>query len=187
MKKTYNNKEDVRADIKLKKSELSPAQLDELSEEVIEVLECMEMFANAKCVLIYYSLHDEVQTHRFIEKYFQEKRFLLPVVKGGELEIRDFNGLHQMEKSSSFGILEPVGDAFVDYDKIDLVIVPGVAFDRELNRLGRGKGYYDMLLPKINAPKVGLCFDFQLLDTIPNDNFDVKMNMIVAQNEIIME
>lgn len=187
MKKTINPKERFRADIKQKKSESSPTELVEFSEEVMAVLECTDVFAKAECILVYFSLNDEVQTHQFIEKYFQEKRFLLPVVKGDELEVRKFNGLHEMEKSSSYGILEPMGDAFTDFDKIDLVIVPGVAFDRKLNRLGRGKGYYDMLLPKIKAPKVGVCFDFQLFDTIPNDNFDVKMNMVVAQNEIIME
>ncbi|HBU45755.1 MAG TPA: 5-formyltetrahydrofolate cyclo-ligase, partial [Porphyromonadaceae bacterium] len=63
----------------------------------------------------------------------------------------------------------------------------GVAFDRTLNRLGRGKGFYDRLLPKIKAPKTAICFDFQVFDNIPVSQGDIKMNMIVCQNEIIVE
>ena len=70
-------------------------------------------------------------------------------------------------QTSGFGIKEPTGETFLEYDKIDLVIVPGVAFDRTLNRMGRGKGFYDRLLPKIKAPKVAVCFDFQLMEKIP--------------------
>ena len=62
-----------------------------------------------------------------------------------------------------------------------------MAFDRTLNRLGRGKGFYDRLLPKIKAPKVAVCFDFQLMAEIPANRGDIKMNMVVCQNEIIVE
>ncbi|HQG08910.1 MAG TPA: 5-formyltetrahydrofolate cyclo-ligase, partial [Dysgonamonadaceae bacterium] len=75
---------------------------------------------------------------------------------------------------------------FVDFDSIDLIIVPGVAFDRKLNRLGRGKGYYDRLLSQLKSPKIGICFDFQLLESIPVEDWDIKMDMIVAQNEIVI-
>ena len=184
--KTYlNNKESIRTEIKQKKSEISQTDIIEFSDEVISVLECTDVFAKAKCILAYFSLPDEVQTHGFIEKYCKEKNFLLPVVKGDDLEIRSFNGISEMVKTAPFGILEPVGDAFTDLTKIDLVVVPGVAFDRKLRRLGRGKGYYDKLLPKIKATKMGVCFDFQLLDQIPIDNHDIVMDMVVAQNEII--
>jgi 5-formyltetrahydrofolate cyclo-ligase len=63
--------------------------------------------------------------------------------------------------------------------------VPGIAFDRKMNRLGRGKGYYDRFLSKISAPKIGICFDFQLLDKIPAESTDIKMDYIVSENELI--
>ena len=67
-------------------------------------------------------------------------------------------------------------------DAIDLIIVPGVGFDRQGNRLGRGKGYYDRLLPRIpSAYKIGICFPFQLVEEIPAEPFDIRMDEIVTK------
>ena len=68
---------------------------------------------------------------------------------------------------------------------IDLVIVPGVAFDKNKNRLGRGKGYYDRFLEKIDAPKIGVGFDCQLIEKLPVEKFDVRMNKVVVPSLII--
>ena len=84
-----------------------------------------------------------------------------------------------MRKGEAYSILEPIGEEFIDIDKIDVVIVPGIAFDKENNRLGRGRGYYDKLLTTANAIKVGVCFDFQFFDRIPTEEFDVKMNYVI--------
>lgn len=59
------------------------------------------------------------------------------------------------------------------------MVVPGIAFDKENNRLGRGRGYYDKLLKAANAIKVGVCFEFQFFDRIPTEEFDVKMNYVI--------
>ena len=77
-----------------------------------------------------------------------------------------------------------MGDEYLNYDDIDLVVVPGVAFDKNLNRMGRGKGYYDGLLPKIKAPKVSICFDFQIVDNVPVDNRDVIMDLVVCETTV---
>ncbi len=69
---------------------------------------------------------------------------------------------------------------FEEVDKIDLIIVPGIAFDKSLNRLGRGKAYYDKLLKDSKAIKIGVCFDFQLLESVPVDKYDVKMDLIIT-------
>lgn len=82
---------------------------------------------------------------------------------------------------SSYGIEEPVGEAFTDYTSIDLIIVPGVAFDCKGNRLGRGKGFYDRLLPQISsAYKVGICFPYQLVKEVPAEVFDIRMDEIIT-------
>ena len=106
-------------------------------------------------------MKDEVQTHAFIEKWSRSKRIILPVVTGDELELR--------------------GAPFTDYETIDLAVIPGVAFDRYGHRLGRGKGYYDRLLPQIPASKVGICFPFQLIEEVPAEAFDFRMDTIIAQ------
>ena len=65
---------------------------------------------------------------------------------------------------------------------MQLIVVPGVAFDRMGNRMGRGRGFYDRLLKSTpNAYKVGVAFDFQILDTIPTESFDVPMNKVVSE------
>ena len=69
--------------------------------------------------------------------------------------------------------------------EIDLTIVPGVAFDRQHNRLGRGKGFYDRLLSTLDVPKIGICYDFQLKDQIPAEPFDRKMDLIITEKEIL--
>ncbi|MGI6047328.1 MAG: 5-formyltetrahydrofolate cyclo-ligase [Petrimonas sp.] len=188
MKKTdiFSQKKVLRKKIAEIKQSYSEKELQNLSEEVISTLELTEVFQKAKIVLAYYNLPDEVNTHELIRKYHLQKQILLPMVNNSELVLKKYVSEESMI-TSDFGIKEPMGEAFLEYDKIDLVIVPGVAFDRTLNRMGRGKGFYDRLLPKIKAPKLAVGFDFQIFEKIPADDEDIKMNMIVCQNEIIVE
>lgn len=157
---------------------LSDSTLKSLSKDILETLENHPAFRASNIILLYHSLKDEVYTHTFIEKWSREKHILLPVVQGDELELRSYRSLDDLA-IGAYGILEPIGTPFHDYTKIDLVIVPGVAFDTSGSRLGRGKGYYDKLLPKLAAHKIGICFPFQLVDEIPTEEFDIQMNEII--------
>lgn len=131
--------------------------------------------------MLYHSLPDEVDTHRFVEKWSAQKRVLLPQVVGDDLCLRCYTSAADMAVGA-YGILEPVGELFTDYDAISLVVVPGVAFDAAGNRLGRGKGYYDRLLPRLTAAyKIGICFPFQLVDCVPAEPFDIRMDEIISQ------
>lgn len=129
-------------------------------------------------MLLYHSLPDEVRTWDFVDRWCGSKRVLLPVVVGDDLELRLYTGRDSL-RLGMYNILEPVGPLFTDYDSIDLAVIPGVAFTRDGVRLGRGKGYYDRLLPRINSPKIGICFPFQILDFIPTEPFDVRMDDVV--------
>ncbi|MBZ4674841.1 MAG: 5-formyltetrahydrofolate cyclo-ligase, partial [Dysgonamonadaceae bacterium] len=143
--KIGGSKHVLRKEIVEAKKRFSAEQLRDFSNEVIQTLELTSLFQQAQNVLSYYSLVDEVDTHKLMSDYAHSKRFVLPVVKGEELLLKEFR-LGQKMKKGALGISEPEGgDEFVDFDSIDLIIVPGVAFDRKLNRLGRGKGYYDRL------------------------------------------
>lgn len=144
-------------------------------------LEVLPAFQQAHTVLLYHSLKDEVQTHSFIEKWSKRKRIILPVVVDDILELRAYTGSADLS-IGSYGIAEPTGQAFTDYASIDLAIIPGVAFDAEGHRLGRGKGYYDKLLPLLpTALKAGVCFPFQLLEQIPAEPFDICMDLIITK------
>ena len=162
-----------------KKRSFCATSLYELSETVLAKLEEYPQFISSHRVLLYYSLKDEVDTHSFIEKWYRQKEIILPVVTGDDLELRVYRGKESLEKGA-YGILEPTGEKFTNFTSIDLAIIPGVAFDKEGNRLGRGKGYYDRLLPKINAYKMGICFPFQLINEVPAEPFDIKMDEVIA-------
>ena len=124
-------------------------------------------------------MSDEVETPDFIEAWQEKKRFLLPCVVGDQLEIKFFQSKTTLQAGEQFQIPEPKGEAISDYGVIDLVIVPGVAFDKQGHRLGRGRGYYDKTLCKIAAPKIGVCFGFQFLDEVPTDPYDIPMDEVI--------
>lgn len=175
----------LRNEIEDLKKNYSNDELQQFSNAIFSKIEETSVFANAKCVLAYYSFPGEVFTHDFIEKHAKDKTIILPVVQGDILILKEFKGVEAM-KRSTYGILEPTGDEFTDLSKIELAIIPGMAFDKNLNRLGRGKGYYDKLLSKIDAYLIGVCFSFQLKDEIPVEPHDIPMNCVISQNEVII-
>ena len=154
--------------------------LKELSAEVLQRLEACPAFKAAKTVMLYYALPDEVDTHNFVEQWAKEKQIILPVVIGDDLELRSYHGRYELAVGA-YGIEEPTGPAFTEEERIECIVVPGVAFDRHGNRLGRGKGYYDRLLPRLpQAYKIGLCFPFQLVDEVPAEPFDIPMDEVIC-------
>lgn len=177
-------KERLRKKISLLKKEYTQDELYNRSLEVLSVLEITGVFQDAKTILIYNNLQDEVQTNSFIQKWDKTKDFYLPVIVADQIIFRKYTPTVKFEQSS-IGVMEPIGEDFTDYNKVDLIIIPGVAFDRRKNRMGRGKGYYDRFLSTIKAPKMGICFEFQLFDDIPNDKNDIKMDYVISENDLI--
>lgn len=184
MAKGKIDKQTIRKTIKELKAQYSSSDLLIMSEEVFSVVEITGFFQDAKTIFIYNSMPDEVATTSFIQKWSKEKDFYLPVVVNDGLVFRKYNVDTQFV-TSGYGIDEPQGDDFPIGKKIDLVIVPGVAFDRKMNRLGRGKGYYDRFLTTTKTVKMGVCFDFQLLDEVVVDDRDIAMDVLVSENDLI--
>lgn len=153
------------------------------SETVMRGVEELAEFRRAKVVLLYWSMTDEVQTHAFVERWYKEKTLLLPCVVGDDLVLRQYTGPECMVAGEQFGIGEPTGKEYTDLASVEVIVVPGVAFDRQRNRMGRGRGFYDRLLKSTpNAVKVGVAYDFQVLDAIPTEPHDVKMDRIVTEH-----
>lgn len=152
------------------------------SDGIMRRLEATDQFRRARVVLLYWSMADEVQTHSMVERWYREKTVLLPCVDGDDLRLRQYTGPECMVAGEQFGIGEPSGPEWTDLGKVDLIVVPGVAFDRQMNRMGRGRGFYDRLLKSTpNATKIGVAFDFQLLDSIPTEPHDVKMDLVISE------
>lgn len=179
-------KQQQREFVRKRKAEFAASCTQErkiaISEEILSRVECLPQFRSARVVLAYNSLGDEVYTPAFLSRWFRSKTILLPKVAGDNLTLHPYLGDESVD-IGAFGIGEPLTPRFIDYEKIDFVLVPGMAFDSCGNRLGRGRGYYDKLLGVVvpdTALRVGVCFSFQMLPNVVTEPCDVRMHMVVC-------
>jgi len=172
-------KKKIRLLVKELKSKISVSEKRRESEHIFKFMEETLEFKQAKILVLYWSMPDEVQTHAFIEKWANIKTILLPVVNGAELDFKIYKGRDSLILGEQFNIAEPSGEIFTDLNAIDLIIVPGIAFDKNNNRMGRGRGYYDKFLSQNKATKIGVCFNCQLFDQVPTQKHDIKMNQVI--------
>lgn len=173
------DKREIREKIKQMRRMLTEAEKESAAEEVFSTLEKTGAFLMANHILMYHSLPDELSTHAFLKKWGNRKHFYLPRVNGVNLDILPYD--ESRLELGAFHIEEPSGDDTVDESEIELIIVPAVAYDRKGNRLGRGKGFYDRLLSTTQAVKIGVGYEFQLIDEIPVEPHDVPMDMVITQ------
>jgi 5-formyltetrahydrofolate cyclo-ligase len=150
---------------------------------LVERIEALPEFASARTVALYCALPDEASTAEMLSRWRGLKRLVLPVVlAGGKMIFCEYGGAESLA-SGTFGILEPTLGATVPPSEIDLMIVPGVAFDRAGGRLGRGGGFYDRYLSHPAAAhiyKVGLCRFGALVPKVPTEPHDVAMDVVVT-------
>ncbi|MDH8700978.1 5-formyltetrahydrofolate cyclo-ligase [Dysgonomonadaceae bacterium PH5-43] len=174
-------KREIRKYISNKKKEFND-QLISKSHRIIDILKSNSRINKANNILCYWSMSDEVYTHDFIIELSKSKNIFLPVINNDTLLIRKFTGIEQLKADCKYSILEPDCNSEEEsISNIDVVVVPGVAFDKEGGRLGRGKGFYDKLLSDANTYKIGICFDFQILDKVPREEHDVLMNEVISE------
>ena len=182
---TTATKASLRTNIRNRKKEFlattSFGQRVALSEEILSRVESLPAFAKASVVLAYNSLDDEVYTRGFLNRWFEKKTLLLPKVAGDTLTLHRYMGEDSVSRGA-FGIDEPTTPCFEEWDKVDFVLVPGVAFDAAGNRLGRGGGYYDRLLSELPeaARRIGVCFPFQLVPSVDTQDHDVPMHKVIC-------
>jgi 5-formyltetrahydrofolate cyclo-ligase len=163
---------------------------DEKSLRISDRFLALDAYERARVVLAYYPKPGEVDTGKIISKALSDgKTVLLPkiIAEGKVFEARKIDSVYELSRGA-YGIMEPpAGAENIPFEKIDIVIVPGVAFDRHGNRVGHGKGYYDEALKKMNgARKVALAFDFQIIDGgIPAEAHDIKVDEIITESRRI--
>ncbi len=184
MEKIYTDKQILRKEMASRKKAYPGTTLRELSDQIMNHLEQTELFQEASCIALYHAIPGEVQTAGFIEKWYRKKKLLLPLIVGDDLRLLLYEGPESL-RPGPFGILEPKEDGIeIPENEIDLIIVPGVAFDKDKNRMGRGKGFYDRLLSNLDTPKIGICFGFQLLPHVPVEPFDKRMDRVITEEGI---
>jgi len=146
-------------------------------------LESLPGFEKAKTILMFWSIPGEPFTHDFIATLSKNKRVVLPRVVGEDLELRLYDADRMIPGFR--GILEPGPDAvLVEPSEIDFAIIPGLAFDADGRRLGRGKGYYDRLLPSLICPKAGVCPDSHIVKEVPMEAHDIPVDVVITPNNL---
>lgn len=158
---------------KLATSEKSDAIQNKLLEE--------DAITNAETIMLYSSTGSEVDTSN-LRKLLAKKTLALPTTRDGKIEAHAIDD--QPLTPGAYGILEAKGEV-VEPQNIDVIIVPGIAFDTAGNRIGYGLGYYDAFLKKTNAVRIALCYDEQIVDKIWPDVYDEKVSIIITDKQRI--
>lgn len=163
-------------------------ELKQASINIIKNLYSLDEFLNARTIMVYVSFGGEVETKDLIKRLLEAgKRVCTPLCNAKDVsltakEITNFSDL----KPGSYGILEPLETScVVAKNEIDFILVPGCVFSKDGHRIGYGKGYYDRFLKDSSAVTCGLCYDFCLLDSLPFENTDVPLDIIITEKDII--
>ena len=180
------DKNAIRADIIEKRNALSTLKREEYNIELFHKLIKQEEFLSAQMILCYVSFGKEVDTHKIINYAFQNsKRVAVPkVLEKRRLEFYEIQSLDELNPSK-LGILEPVSKVPIAYEEglNYTMIMPGVAFDKDLHRIGYGGGYYDRYLERYSKEDIktlALAYDFQIYDYIPTEVHDYRPKKVIT-------
>jgi len=174
-------KKEMRKQILEKRNSLTKEEIKEKSKIIKKKLFSSEEYQQAKTVSFFVSFSSEVDTHDMIKEALKEKEVCVPVVQGDYMVLSKINGFGDLDKQGKYGILEPSSVIEVDKELVDLIIVPGVAFDRRGYRIGYGRGYYDKVLKDFNGKTIGLAFSLQIVDSIPAEEHDIKVDRVITE------
>lgn len=187
-------KKEIRQNMILQRNQLSKETVQENSNSIMKKLHTY--IQKAENIMIFMNMKSEVEITRLIELYPDKNFFIPKTFPDRNMKINLYNKnelvLHK------FGYYESSSEIFYDEKILDLIIVPATAFDYSKNRIGFGGGYYDTFLSKVifnnqtnrknrNKPLIiGVCYDFQLVDFIPSEDHDIKMDYIVTEKNILI-
>lgn len=179
----------MRKEFLKKRSALSKEEQNEKSSIIIRKLLQTESYKNADWIFTYIDMGSEVKTTPFIEQAWKDgKKVAVPIAKKDRLmyfvQLTTFDGLAR----TKLGVMEPDEpiEKQVLPEENTMFIVPGSMFDVRLNRCGYGGGYYDTYISEKNVKNtIGICYDFQLIDEIPTEEFDRKLKRIITEKRDI--
>lgn len=179
------DKSTIRTEIKKRKRALSKEHILELSHSCLKRLMVLDCMSNYDIICPYVSYNQEVFTWDFIKQLLREnKKVAVPKVCGDEMEFYYINRFSDLV-SGAYGILEPDTKDLMKEQKA-LILMPGLAFDEEKNRIGYGGGFYDKYLAKHpDFFKVALAYDFQIYKKLNTEQFDIKPDIIVTDQRVI--
>ena len=174
------DKKELRKKIREQKRAMTPLQIESASQKLAELFLKTEQYRHAKTLYGYLPYNQEVRTVPILEQALADgKKVAVPKIYGDEMRFIYLPDLSQVEKGYS-GIPEPVADGPEGDDPTALVLMPGIAFDKEGHRIGYGGGFYDKFLAKEPGhPTVALCYDFQVVKELPTEEFDIPVDLVL--------
>lgn len=174
------NKQELRREIRERKRRMTPAEIEEKSRELARMLFETEEYRQAGTIYGYLPYNQEVRTVPILEQALRDgKRVAVPKCYGDEMRFLYMTDLSLVEKGYA-GIPEPVADEPVADDPTALVLMPGLAFDREGHRIGYGGGFYDKFLAaEPTHPTVALCYDFQITTNLETQPHDIPVDRVL--------
>ena len=188
MPKTTQTKQRLRTELKKKRLALTKTKVTTLSKQILTRLTKTKEYRKAKTILLYHPIQNEVDPTPLFSKN-KTKTFCLPRIcrKTNHLHIHKITN-PQTLKTGRFNIQEPgTTHPIIARKNIDLVITPGLAFDKQGHRIGYGKGYFDRLFKNLStkAFKLALAYDFQIIENVPAEKHDQKVNLIITEKRTI--
>lgn len=174
------NKQELRQVIRARKRAMTEEDILRRSEILAEKFARSNAYRAAKTIYGYLPYNQEVRTVPMLRRALEEgKRVAVPKVYGDDMKFIYLDDLSQVAKGYA-GIPEPVADGPVAQDETALVLMPGLAFDRAGHRIGYGGGFYDKFLAREpHHPTVALCYDFQVMDRLETEEFDIPVDLVI--------
>ena len=183
-----SEKNRLREEILAKRRALEPGGQKEKDSSIFhKVLALMKLY-RPKRVFTYFSILGEPETRTLIMFLMAHGyEVVIPKVRSvenGKMTLHIMKSFKDVE-TGEFGIIEPKDSTEeVEADSVDIAIIPGVAFDKNLNRIGFGKGFFDRLLKKLDCEKIALAYDFQIVQNVPAEEHDEKVSCVVTPTKI---
>ena len=174
------NKAELRKEIRAKKRAMTEEEIVSKSHRLCQKFLQCDAYQNVKTIYGYLPYNQEVRTWELLEKAMEDgKRVAVPKVYGEEMRFIYITDFFQVSDGYC-GIPEPLEDEPIAEEKDALVLMPGLAFDREGHRIGYGGGFYDRFLSaEPSHPTVALCYDFQLVEELPTEEFDIPVDLVI--------
>ena len=174
------NKQELRASIRTRKRAMTEEEIVSRSEKLAQLFLNSEAYRNAKTVYGYLPYNQEVRTVPMLEQALRDgKRVAVPKCYGDKMKFIFMEDLSKVEKGYA-NIPEPIADGPIADDETALVLMPGLAFDPQGHRIGYGGGFYDKFLAgEPHHPTLALCYEFQMLDHLETEEFDIPVDYVL--------
>lgn len=183
------SKHQLRETLKSRLKGMSPDDIQHQSEVIVQQLKSIYAPEKSSTIMLYMPMPTEVNVLSLLKSWVaSSQRVCVPVVnwETREMTAKHIQSIDQPMKQLKFGLQVPESGVEIDPAEIDFIVVPGLGFDRQGDRLGRGGGFYDKFLSNesMNAIRCGICFDCQIVEHIPVEEHDIRMNLVITDQYV---